>query len=495
MNLGVNLEVLNIVNLFINKLALGFMAIAFISHYIGIFKRDDRYFRLAKPLILIALVLGTIQTIVYFYFLNVIKNGIPNFWVLINKLQPGIIGNSMITLLIFLILGAIYYYGFSSSNKHQGWNVFIGIMAFVFGFASDTFYTIAESYTISPNIAHPISTPMVLDMIIEKNIEIFALSAAILALWAGIRYIMASKQSDKEYYDWLGSFSSIITVLFLVIYPVIYFGWLKHLRAASSTGFNRIMLGNDQWIMYVFMGTVGGALILNYIYMLWKLVNGRDKTRPTVSVGLIFFLIIVGLVSLGFGMLPPTMGAIGNMQPVKYIALSGLFITGFLVLGYYLKDLTPNFKFGSISKLPQVLLILSGLCIAVNVPVMGYMKVSARGTNSIIYQTMNLDGTKYVAPVVFPWPVKKGFSLLTDKCVKCHTLARVEKYNGKSFGGWDHTILHQMKDVNAAPITVAEGKEIANYLKSLNIIAYNKHMAKEHTKWVPPVSLPWNNNK
>jgi len=255
------------------------------------------------------------------------------------------------------------------------------------------------------------------------------------------------------------------------------------------------MLGNSQWVMYVFMGTVGGALILNYIYMLWKLINGRDKTKPTVSIGLIFFLIIIGIVSLVFGMLPPTMGILGNMQPVKYLALSGLFITGFLVLGYYLKDLAPNFKFGGISKLPQVLLILSGLCIAVNVPVMGYMKVAARGTNSIIYQTMNLNGTKYIPPVVFPWPVKKGFSLLNDKCAICHTLARVERYNGKSYGSWEHVILHQMKDVNGAPITVAEGKKIANYLKSLNIIAYNKHLAKEHQKWVPPTSLPWNNTR
>ena len=127
-----NLGVIDIVNLFINRLALGFMAIAFISHYIGIFKKEDRYFKLAKPLILVSVIIGTVQTILYFYFLSILRNGIPNFWILINKLQPGVIGYSMDFLLVFLILGAIYYSGFNSkaSNKHQGWNVFIGIMAF-----------------------------------------------------------------------------------------------------------------------------------------------------------------------------------------------------------------------------------------------------------------------------------------------------------------------------------------------------------------------------
>ncbi|MHB8904475.1 MAG: hypothetical protein ACYC40_05270, partial [Patescibacteria group bacterium] len=290
---------------------------------------------------------------------------------------------------------------------------------------------------------------------------------------------------------WLGSFASIITVMFLVMYPIIYFGWFKHFRATASSGFNRIMLGKYQWIMYVFLGTTGAALILEFIYMLWKLINGRDKTKPTVSVGLIIFFIIVGLVSLGFGMLPTTMGILGNMQPVKYLSLAGLFLTGFLVLGYYLKDLTPNFKFGNISKFPQIFLILSGLCVAVNVPVMGYMKNAARGNDRIIYQTMNLNGTNYVPPVVYPWPVKKGFSLLHDKCVICHTLNRVERYNGKSYGDWKNVVLHVMKDVNGCPITNAEGKQIVDYLNSLNIIAYNQKLAKEHKKWTPPASLPW----
>ena len=48
-----------------------------------------------------------------------------------------------------------------------------------------------------------------------------------------------------------------------------------------------------------------------------------------------------------------------------------------------------------------------------------------------------------------------------------------------------------MKDVNGCPITIAEGKKVVHYLDSLNIIAYNQHLAKEHKKWVPPASLPW----
>ncbi|MHB8292898.1 MAG: c-type cytochrome, partial [bacterium] len=132
-----------------------------------------------------------------------------------------------------------------------------------------------------------------------------------------------------------------------------------------------------------------------------------------------------------------------------------------------------------------------GLCVAFNVPLMGYMKIAARGTNRIIYQTMNLSGSKYVPPVMYPWPVKKGYGVLNDKCVICHTLSRVERYNGKSYGSWKNTVLKQMKVVNGCSITTAEGKEVVKYLDSLNIIAYNQHLAKEHKKWTPPASLPW----
>jgi cytochrome d ubiquinol oxidase subunit I len=488
-----NLGTVDILNLFINRLALGFMAIAFISHYIGIFKKNDRYFRLAKPLILVSLIIGTIQTIVYFYFLSMLRNGIPNFWILMSKLQPGVIGYSMDFLLLFLVLGAIYYAGFNSNpgQGKQGWNVFIGILAFVAGYASDVFYTITESYTMGPTPKTAIRTPMSILLSIEKNIQLFALSAAVLAIYAAIRYIMSSKKEDKEFYDWMGSFASIITVMFLIAYPIVYFGWFKHYRATASHGFNRIMLGKYQWIMYDFLESFGAALILNFIYMLWKLINGRDKSKSTVSVGLIGFLIIVAIVSLIFGALPLSMGVLGNMQPVKYLALTGLFLTGFMVLGYYLKDLTPNFKFGNISKIPQLFLIAGGLLVAFNVPLMGYMKIMARGKDRIIYQTMNLNGTKYVAPVIYPWPVKKGYGLLHDKCVICHTLNRVERYNGKAYGPFKHLVEHQMRIVNGCPITLAEAKEVVHYLDSLNIIAYNQHLAKEHKKWTPPASLPW----
>ena len=485
-----NLGTIDIVNLFLNRLALGFMGIAFIAQYIGIFKKEDRYFRLAKPLITCSLVLGTIQAAIYFYFLDLLKNGIPNFWILMNKLQPGVIGLSMEFMLAFLVLGGLYYIGFDRHGKHQGWNVSIGILAFLAGFTADIFYTITESYTIGPAPDTAIRTPMVLLLIIEKNIEIFALAGALIALWAGVRYIFSSKQDNKEYYDWLGSFATIIALVFLIMYPIIYFGWFKHFRATANTGFNRIMLGKYQWIMYVYFATSSLALIFEYIYMLWKLANGRDKSKPTVSVGLIIFLIIAAIASFVLGMLPPSMGIWGNMQPVKYIALAGMFLTGFLVLGYYLKDLTPNFKFGGVSKFSQIFLILAGLCVAINVPVMGYMKIAARGTNRIIYQTMNIDGSTYVPPVVFPWPVKTGFSALSDKCVICHTLNRVERYNGAN-GNWEKVVIDSMKDTNGCPITMAEGKQIVDYLNSLNIVAYNKNLEKEGKKWVPPTSLPW----
>ena len=122
---------------------------------------------------------------------------------------------------------------------------------------------------------------------------------------------------------------------------------------------------------------------------------------------------------------------------------------------------------------------------------MGYMKIAARGTNRIIYQAMNLNGTKYVPPVVYPWPVKKGFGVLHDKCVICHTLNRVERYNGKTYGDWKNVVINVMKKTNGCPITNAEAKEVIHYLNSLNIIAYNQHLAKEHKKWTPPASLPW----
>lgn len=491
-----NLGTIDIVNVFLNRLALGFMGVAVVAHYIGVFKKEDRYYRLAGPLTLLALIIGTIQTIIYFYFLSLLRNGIPNFWILMNRLQPGVIAMSMDFLIVFLALGGLYYLGFSGkhSAKFQGWNIFFGAMAFLFGFASDVFYTISESYTIGPTPQTAIRTPMVIPMIIEKNIEIFALAAAIIVIYAGIRYIFSSDSSKKEFFDWMGSFGSIIAVMFLVMYPVVYFGWLKQFRATSNVAFNAIMLGKLQWTMYMFMGTVGIGLLVFFIYMLWKLINGRDKKVHSNSAGLIIFFIIVEIASVILGMLPATAGVLGNMQPAKYIALMGIFLTGILVLGFYLKDLTPNFKFGSVAKFSQIFLIIGGLCIAVNVPTMAYMKIASKGKNMIIYQTMKLDGSKYIPPVVFPWPVKVGYSQLSDKCVICHTLNRVEKYGykGTSMGDWAG-VVKVMRVANGCPVTISEGKKIVAYLNSLNIVGYNEKLAKEHKKWVPPTSLPWGN--
>lgn len=95
--------------------------------------------------------------------------------------------------------------------------------------------------------------------------------------------------------------------------------------------------------------------------------------------------------------------------------------------------------------------------------------------------------------VLFPWPAGKGYNLFREKCDKCHGLNRIERYgyHGKTYGNWSSLIINQMKDANGASITVSQGEEIAAYLSSLNIIAYNETLARQHKEWTNPPSLPW----
>ena len=61
----------------------------------------------------------------------------------------------------------------------------------------------------------------------------FSYVGFLVAGWAGWRYLRTTREDDREYYDWMGHWGLIWGFGFLIIQPVIGYGYLKGIRETS----------------------------------------------------------------------------------------------------------------------------------------------------------------------------------------------------------------------------------------------------------------------
>src|SRR3712207_5781269 len=119
----------------------------------------------------------------------------------------------------------------------------------------------------------------------------FSYVGFLVAGWAGWRYLRTTREDDREYYDWMGHWGLIWGFGFLILQPVMGYGYLKSIRESSPEAFETIMLGSKSWLFLLLMVWVAIMTLASTAYFVHKL---RFAVKPTptlhkLSVGALGF--------------------------------------------------------------------------------------------------------------------------------------------------------------------------------------------------------------
>jgi len=395
---------------------IGAVLIAATSEYLGMVTKQPRYERFARNLarfvvllfasgaalaITFVLALVTLFPIFFSYLQNIF------FWVFLVE--------------AFMFLGQIiivyaWYNVWDKLAYRKSLHVVFGFVAGFFGLMAMTMIDAVASFMLTPaqanvnDVARTFLNQTMVPLNMHRFVGNFSYVGFLVAGWAGWRYLRSTGEEDREYYDWMGHFGLLWGFGFLLLQPVVGYGYLKGIRESSPEAFNTIMLGDKAWTFLLLVFWLAVLSIASVAYFLHKL---RFAVRPMenlrkLSVGAFALMAlfsvlnvipadasIVPQIGLVFGGGEGTQIPLGSMYPWKYIGLIGLTLVGFFVLALYLRATASGFVWGRASRWSQYALMVSAVVVVLTMVTMGYTRETARRVDNdpgyLIYGCITLQ--------------------------------------------------------------------------------------------------------
>jgi cytochrome d ubiquinol oxidase subunit I len=394
---------------------LGAVLIAATSEYLGMVTKQPRYERFARNLarfvvllfasgaalaITFVLALITLFPVFFSYLQNIF------FWVFLVE--------------AFMFLGQIiivyaWYNVWDRLAYRKVLHVTFGMIAGFFGLIAMTMIDGVASYMLTPaeapitDVARTFLNQTMVPLNMHRFVGNFSYAGFLIAGWGAWRYLRSAREEDRRYYDWMGHWGLIWGFGFLIIQPVIGYGYLKGIRESSPEAFDTIMLGDKSWVFNLLMVWLAIMGIASTAYFVYKL-RFAVKPVPTLrkmAIGALGFTalftalnlipsdasIVPGIVSFAGG--EDTKIPLGSMYPWKYIGLIGLMIVGFFVLALYLKASANGFRWGHASRWSQYALMACAVVVVLTMMTMGYTRETARRVDNdpgyLIYNCVTLE--------------------------------------------------------------------------------------------------------
>jgi cytochrome d ubiquinol oxidase subunit I len=294
-------------------------------------------------------------------------------------------------------------------------HVTFGMIAGFFGLMAMTMIDAVASYMLTPaeapatDVARTFLNQTMVPLNMHRFVGNFSYAGFLIAGWGGWRYLRSTREEDREYYDWMGHWGLIWGFGFLIIQPVIGYGYLKGIRESAPEAFNTIMLGDKAWLFLLLVTEIAFMSIAATAYFVHKL-KFAVKPMPLVrkmAVGALGFTalftllniipsdaqIIPGIIEFAGG--EETKIPLGGMYPWKYIGLIGLMLVGFFVIAMYLRAAANGFHWGRASRWSQYLLIGCAFFVVMTMMTMGYTRETARRVDNdpgyLIYNCITLE--------------------------------------------------------------------------------------------------------
>ena len=178
-------------------------------------------------------------------------------------------------------------------------HVVFGFVAGFFGLMAMTMIDAVASFMLTPAEVESQSDLVALSFLNQTMVPLnmhrfignFSYAGFLIAGWAGWRYLRTTREDDREYYDWMGHFGLLWGFGFLIMQPVIGYGYLKGIRESAPDSFNTIMLGDKSWVFNLLVLWIAVLSIASTAYFVHKLrfAVKPSETLRKLSVGALGF--------------------------------------------------------------------------------------------------------------------------------------------------------------------------------------------------------------
>ncbi len=397
---------------------IGAVLIAATSEYLGMVTKQNNYERFARNLARFVVLLFASGAALAITFVLALVTLFPVFFSILQNIFFWVFLVEAFMFLGQIIIVYAWYNVWDKLAYRKSLHVVFGFIAGFFGLMAMTMIDAVASFMLTPAevetqadlVARSFLNQTMVPLNMHRFIGNFSYAGFLIAGWAGWRYLRTTREDDREYYDWMGHFGLLWGFGFLIMQPVIGYGYLKGIRESAPSSFNTIMLGDKAWVFNLLVIWIAVLSIASTAYFVHKLrfAVKPSETLRKLAVGALGFTALftvlniiptnaslIPQIGLVFGQGEDTTIPLGSMYPWKYIGLIGLMLVGFFVVALYLKASASGFHWGRASRWSQVALMSCAFFVVLTMVTMGYTRETARRVDNnpgfLIYECVTLE--------------------------------------------------------------------------------------------------------
>src|ERR687893_243923 len=380
---------------------IGAVIIAATSEYLGMITKQSRYERFARSLARFVVLLFASGAALAITFVLALVTLFPVFFSYLQNIFFWVFFVEAFMFLGQIVIVYAWYNVWDKLAYRKSLHVVFGFVAGFFGLMAMTMIDAVASFMLTQPeaqsqadlVARSFLNQTMVPLNMHRFIGNFSYAGFLIAGWGAWRYLRVSREDDREYYDWMGHFGLIWGFGFLIMQPVIGYGYLKGIRESAPDAFNTIMLGDKSWVFNLLVFWIAVLSIASTAYFVHKLrfaVKPMDTLRK-LAVGALGFTALftvlniipadadlIPQIGLVFGQGEGTQIPLGSMYPWKYIGLIGLMLVGFFIVALYLRASATGFHWGRASRWSQYALMACAFFVVLTMITMGYTRETAR---------------------------------------------------------------------------------------------------------------------
>ncbi len=380
---------------------IGAVLIAATSEYLGMVTKQNNYERFARNLARFVVLLFASGAALAITFVLALVTLFPVFFSILQNVFFWVFLVEAFMFLGQIIIVYAWYNVWDKLAYRKSLHVVFGFIAGFFGLMAMTMIDAVASFMLTPAevtseaslVARSFLNQTMVPLNMHRFVGNFSYAGFLIAGWAGWRYLRTTREDDREYYDWMGHFGLLWGFGFLIIQPVIGYGYLKGIRESAPESFNTIMLGSKAWVFNLLVLWIAVLSIASTAYFVHKLRFAIEpmETLRKLAVGALGFTALftvlniipadadlIPQIGLVFGQGEGTQIPLGSMYPWKYIGLIGLMLVGFFIVALYLRASATGFHWGRASRWSQFALMACAFFVVLTMVTMGYTRETAR---------------------------------------------------------------------------------------------------------------------
>src|SRR5215211_2084889 len=369
----------------------GILVLASASEYMGVLTKQPRYERFAKGAATALILIFATGSFIPIFGVLALITLFPVFWSHLQNIFFWVLFAEAWAFVGEIVLIYAWYASWEKLAFRKKLHVVIGFMAAMLVTLQFTLINVVASYMLTPSVGGAATDVAATNM--HRFVGNISFAGFVVAGFAGVRYLRSTQEEDREFFDWMGHWALVWGFGFLLLQPIIGFGYMKSIREQNTAAFDYIMLGDKSWLFNLLAIELAIMSVASVAYCLHK-IRFAAKPRPTLrnmTMGTVWFL---GLFSF-LNVIPTDMNLVpqigwvffegeetriplGNMYPWKYLGLIGLMLVGIFALALYLRATAGGFHWGRASRWSQYALIATAVTVLATMATMGYTRETAR---------------------------------------------------------------------------------------------------------------------